>query len=71
MPVQALKVTTIRVDPDVLRKARFYLDIEHKSVTEYLADQLATYVAQREEQTADRQRRPPAPVTSAGPDGRP
>jgi predicted HicB family RNase H-like nuclease len=41
--------TTLRVDPELLRKARFFLDEEGKSVSEYLVEQLRHYVAQREQ----------------------
>jgi len=40
--------TTLRIDPELLRKARFYLDEENKSINEFVTDQLAAYVAQRE-----------------------
>lgn len=47
--------TTLRVDPELLRKARFYLDEEGKSVSEYLVEQLRHYVAQREHKAPGRQ----------------
>lgn len=46
-----LRQTTVRVPPDLLRKARFYLDEEGKSIQEFLADQLAEYVRKREKKT--------------------
>jgi predicted HicB family RNase H-like nuclease len=40
--------TTLRVDPELLRKARYYLDAEGKSVQEFLVQQLHAYVAQHD-----------------------
>lgn len=48
MEKKELKQTTLRVDPLLLRKARFYLEGEHKSVSEFLVEQLETYVAHHE-----------------------
>lgn len=45
-----LRQTTLRVDPELLRKARFFLDEEEKSVSEFLIQQLEQYVQQREHQ---------------------
>jgi predicted HicB family RNase H-like nuclease len=47
------KQTTVRVKPELMRKARFYLDEENKSVQEFLADCLATYVHRREQRQAE------------------
>lgn len=49
-----LRQTTVRVEPELLRKARFYLDEDGKSVQEFLAEQLATYVRQREQEQPPR-----------------
>jgi len=48
--------TSVRVDATILRKARFYLDEENKSIQEFLSEQLERYVEERE-QASDRQRR--------------
>jgi len=45
----SLRQTTIRVDAALLRKARFLLDEEGKSINEFLVEQLAAYVQQREQ----------------------
>jgi hypothetical protein len=65
MPVPALKQTTIRVDPDVLRKARYYLDAENRSVNEFLAEQLAAYIWEHEGCLRLPRRPEPAPVAVA------
>jgi hypothetical protein len=44
-----LRQTTLRVEADLLRKARFYLDEDGKSVTEFLIEQLEQYVQRREQ----------------------
>ena len=62
MPAPALKQTTLRVDPEVLRKVRFHLAAENKSVNEFLAEQLEAYLAQHEANAPDRARRTPAPT---------
>lgn len=49
---QKPRQTTLRADPELLRKARFYLDEEHKSINEFLVEQLEVYVRQRDEQRA-------------------
>lgn len=46
---QKPRQTTVRVDPDLLRKARFYLDEEDKSVQQFLVEQLEQYVQSREQ----------------------
>lgn len=43
-----IRQTTLRVEAELLRKARFYLDEDGKSVQEFLAEQLAAYVRKRE-----------------------
>jgi hypothetical protein len=53
----ALKQTTIRVDPQVLLKARFVLNAQNKSVTEYLAEQLESLATEYDKQIQDRERR--------------
>lgn len=42
------KQTTVRVVPELLRKARFYLDEENRSVQEFLAECLTAYVQERD-----------------------
>lgn len=44
------RATTLRVDPELLRKARFFLDEEDKSVNEFLLEQLTAYVRRREKE---------------------
>jgi hypothetical protein len=44
-----LRQTTVRAEPELLRKARFYLDEDGKSINEFLVEQLTTYVRQREQ----------------------
>jgi hypothetical protein len=44
MAASVLKQTTLRVDAEVLRKARFVLDCKHKSVNDYLVEQLEALV---------------------------
>jgi predicted HicB family RNase H-like nuclease len=39
-----LRQTTFRIDPNLLRRARFYLDIEGKSVAQFVVEQLEHYV---------------------------
>lgn len=46
---EKLRATTVRVRPELLRKARFYLDEENKSIQEFLAEQLEQYVQHREQ----------------------
>jgi hypothetical protein len=41
------RATTLRVDPELLREARFFLDEEDKSVNEFLLEQLTAYVQRR------------------------
>ena len=43
------RVTSLRVDVRLLRKARFYLDEEGKNVGEFLVEQLQRYVESREQ----------------------
>jgi hypothetical protein len=62
MPTTVLKQTTLRVDAEVLRKARFYLDTEHKNVNEFLVEQLVAYIAAHERDTGGRLRPRRAPV---------
>jgi hypothetical protein len=45
----SLRQTTLRVDAVLLRKARFLLDEEGKSINEFLVEQLAAYVQRREQ----------------------
>lgn len=47
--------TTLRVDPELLRKARFYLDEDGKSINEFVVEQLTHYVQQRERERASPQ----------------
>ncbi len=49
-----LRVTTLRADPDLLRKARYFLDEENKSINEFLVEQLTIYVRHREQRQAPR-----------------
>lgn len=49
-----LRQTTVRVAPELLRKARFYLDEERKSVQEFLAEQLEQYVHRREQEQSSK-----------------
>lgn len=49
MEQKRMKQTTLRVDAALLRKARFYLDCENKSVVEFLVEQLEDYVQEHEE----------------------
>jgi hypothetical protein len=44
-----VRQTTVRVEADLLRKARFYLDEDGKNVQEFLVEQLARYVCEREQ----------------------
>jgi hypothetical protein len=44
-----LRQTTFRIDPDLLRRARFYLDEEGKSVAQFVVEQLERYVREHEE----------------------
>ena len=48
------RATTLRVDPELLRKARYFLDEEDKSVNEFLLEQLTAYVRQREQEQPPR-----------------
>ena len=52
-----IRQTTLRADAELLRKARFYLDEEGKSVAQFLVEQLERYVQQREESGS-----PPMPL---------
>lgn len=54
MAEPTMRQTTLRIDAEKLRKARYYLDSENKSVNEFLVEQLETYIAQKEQK---RQRR--------------
>lgn len=45
---KTLRQTTLRIEPELLRKARFYLDEEEKSINEFVVEQLKNYVAMRE-----------------------
>lgn len=47
---QSLRQTTLRVPPELLRKARFFLDEDGKSINEYLTEQLEAYVRRREQE---------------------
>jgi excinuclease UvrABC nuclease subunit len=50
----SLRQTTLRVEPELLRKARFFLDEEGKSINEYLVQQLTEYVRECEQGRAAR-----------------
>lgn len=50
MTEKTFRQTTIRVDPELLRKARFYLDEHDKSINEFLVEQLEKYVESRDAQ---------------------
>lgn len=41
--------TTVRVPPETLRKARYHLDKEGRSIQEFLAEQLERYVREQEQ----------------------
>ena len=51
----SVRQTTLRIDADLLRRARFYLDEDGKSVSEYLVEQLRLYVQERERQESQSQ----------------
>ena len=46
-----IRQTTFRAEADLLRKARFYLNEEGKSVAQFLNEELETYVRQREKKS--------------------
>jgi hypothetical protein len=62
IPAAGLKQTALRVDAEVLRKARFYLDTEHKNVNEFLVEQLVAYIDAHERDTRGRRRPRRTPV---------
>lgn len=45
-----IKQTAVRVERAVLRKAKFYLDEENKSLQEFLESCLVGYVQQRDQE---------------------
>jgi hypothetical protein len=49
MENKILRQTTFRVDPELLRNARYYLDKEGLSVAQFLVQQLEKYVQEHEE----------------------
>ena len=61
MADSALKQTTYRVDPELLRQARLLLDRQKKTVNDYIVEQLAELVAQDAQDHA-RQRRETTPA---------
>jgi predicted DNA-binding protein len=44
-----LRQTTFRADPELIRKARFLLDREGKSVAQFLVEALEQYVSTHED----------------------
>lgn len=44
------RTTSVRVRPELLRDARYFLDEEGKSLQEFLADQLEQYVQRRKQE---------------------
>lgn len=48
-PQKTWRQTTIRVDAELLRKARYFLDREHLSVNEFFIKSLEAYLAEREQ----------------------
>ena len=59
MAETALKQTTYRVDPEILRQARLLLDRQGKSVNDYITEQLEALIA-HEDQARPRRAATPA-----------
>lgn len=46
------RATTLRADPETLRKARYFLDKHGKTINEFLVEQLERFIHECEQQKA-------------------